>query len=151
LQKWAAAALSYFSSMRDLSVDSTTIFALQLVAQEKPAGEPRQSPIMEMLPLFVGIGLLFYFLMVRPAKKQEKEQAAMRDALKKNDEIVTMSGIIGTVVSVKKDKDEVTIESSNTRLRVLKSSIARVVTSSNTADKEEESDKKEDEKDDKEK
>jgi preprotein translocase subunit YajC len=51
----------------------------------------------------------------------------MIDALKKNAKVVTIGGIVGTIVTVKKDEDEVTLESANSRLKILRSSIARVI------------------------
>jgi preprotein translocase subunit YajC len=121
---------------------------MALLAQEQGKG-PEQAPFLgNPLFLMVMLGLLFYFVMFKPAQRQKREQQAMLEAVKKNDEVVTAGGIIGTVVNIKKDKDEVTIESSNTRLRVLKSSIAKVLTSSpGSPDKDEESkDKDEEEK-----
>ena len=109
------------------------MIAVQLVAQAgdgkagggdgKDAGGFFSSPI----PLLIAMVFMFYLLVLRPNKRQEKERQALVDAFKKNDEVVTASGIIGTVISVKKDKDEVILESSNSRLRVLRSSIARVL------------------------
>jgi preprotein translocase subunit YajC len=55
------------------------------------------SPIIPLIFMFV----IFYFLLIRPQKKQEKERQKMLGALSKNDEIVTSSGIHGTVVNVK--------------------------------------------------
>ena len=47
---------------------------------------------------------VFYFLLIRPENKRKKEAEQMRSAVKTGDEIVTIGGIIGTVVSVKDDK-----------------------------------------------
>jgi preprotein translocase subunit YajC len=82
-----------------------------------------------LLPLLV-IGVIFWFLMVRPMKRQEQERQALLGALKKNDKVVTSGGIIGIVAAIKDKDDEVTLkvdESSNVRLRVTKSSIVRVL------------------------
>ena len=84
---------------------------------------------MTWLP-FVAIALLFYFMMFRPEKQKRKQMQQMLDALKKNDRVVTVGGIVATVASVQKGSDEVTIkvdEGNNTKLRVLRSSIARVI------------------------
>jgi preprotein translocase subunit YajC len=54
----------------------------------------------------------------------------MRANLKKNDRIVTVGGIIGTVINAPKDSDEISIridESSNTRMRILRSAVNRVL------------------------
>ena len=54
-----------------------------------------------MLVLMIGI---FYFMLIRPETKRKKEAEQMRSALKVGDEITTIGGITGTVVSVKDDK-----------------------------------------------
>lgn len=80
---------------------------------------------------FLIIGLIFYFLMIRPEKRKRAEIARMQDDLKKNDRIVTIGGIMGVVVNTQKDTGEVTIrvdDSTNTRIRILRSAISRVVT-----------------------
>jgi len=82
------------------------------------------------LPLVI-IFVLFYFMMIRPERRRRAEMSRMMDNLKKNDRVVTAGGILGTVVNVQKGSDEITIkidESTNTKLRMLRSSIARVVT-----------------------
>jgi len=84
------------------------------------------------------IGLVFYFLMIRPQKREQQTRAEMLTALKKNDRVVTVGGIYGVVASVQADADEVTLkidENTNTKLRVTLSSIARVVGDEPDADK----------------
>ena len=83
-----------------------------------------------MLP-FLAIGLLFYFLMIRPEKRKRAGIARMQDDLKKNDRIVTIGGIMGVVVNTQKESNEVTIrvdDNNNTRIHILRSSISRVLT-----------------------
>jgi preprotein translocase subunit YajC len=77
-------------------------------------------------PIFLLI-VLGYFLLWRPARRQEKERQAMLEALRKNDEVVTSAGILGTVINIKKEKDEVTLESGSSRFRIRKSSIVQIV------------------------
>ncbi len=55
----------------------------------------------QMLFLYVPIFAIFYFLVIRPQQTQQKKVKAMLAALKKNDEVVTTSGIHGTVAIVK--------------------------------------------------
>ena len=54
-----------------------------------------------MLVLMVAV---FYFLLIRPENKRKKEAAQMRDNLKVGDKIITIGGIVGTVISIKDDK-----------------------------------------------
>jgi len=97
-----------------------------LLAQEgQPLGGLRDL----LLPM-IAIGALFYFLIARPERKRKSEMQAMLDNLKKNDRIVTIGGIYGVVVNTSKDSSDVTIridDSNNTRLRMLRSAISRVV------------------------
>lgn len=74
------------------------------------------------------IGALFYFMLLRPEKEKRQQMDKMQSDLKKNDRVVTIGGIFGTVVQSNQDAEDVTIridESNNTRIRVLRSSISR--------------------------
>lgn len=57
----------------------------------------------KMLIMLVGMVALMYFMMIRPQKKKQKEEQAMRDNLQSGDEITTIGGIIGRIVTVKDD------------------------------------------------
>ena len=73
--------------------------------------------------MLVAMIAIFYFFMYRPQKKQEKETNAMRNELKVGDEITTIGGIIGKIVSIK--DETVLIETSNERnkIRILRSAV----------------------------
>ena len=66
-----------------------------------------------MLVLMVAV---FYFMLIRPENKRKKEAEQMRGAVKTGDKIVTIGGIIGTVVNVKEDK--IVIETSADQVRI---------------------------------
>ena len=74
----------------------------------------------------VALIAIFYFMLYRPQKKQEKETRNLLESLQVGDEITTHSGIIGKIVSMK--DETVTIETSKdkTKIRFLKTAIARV-------------------------
>lgn len=57
----------------------------------------------KMLLIFGGMMALMYFMMIRPQKKKQKEEQAMRDNLQIGDEVTTIGGIIGKIVTVKDD------------------------------------------------
>ena len=79
------------------------------------------------LPLILIIGIM-YFFMIRPQNKKQKELQKMRDALQKGDKVITIGGIHGTVSSVKKDSNVVTIRvDENTKIEFNRSAIATVV------------------------
>lgn len=72
------------------------------------------------------IAVVGYFFILRPQKKQEKEANALRNGLQIGDEITTIGGIIGKIVSVK--DETITIETSHdrTKIRLLKSAVRSV-------------------------
>ncbi len=69
-------------------------------------------------PLIVTLGFLgiFYFLVIKPQKKKEKEIKAMRDSLRVGDEIISIGGIHGKIIKVK--DDYVTIEAGPNRVKL---------------------------------
>ncbi|MFH0877994.1 MAG: preprotein translocase subunit YajC [Candidatus Omnitrophota bacterium] len=71
------------------------------------------------------IFLIFYVVLIRPQQKQEKDFKKMVAGLKKNDEIVTVGGVHGTIVNVK-DKTFVVRVDDNTRFEIDKSAVARI-------------------------
>ena len=56
-----------------------------------------------LFPLLMMI-VVFYFMLIRPENKRKKEAEQLRNSLKEGDEITTIGGIVGTVVSVKDEK-----------------------------------------------
>ncbi len=70
-----------------------------------------------ILVLMVGI---FYFMLIRPENKRKKEAEQMRSAMKVGDEIVTIGGVIGTVVSVKEDKFVIETGADQVRIELAK-------------------------------
>ncbi len=67
-----------------------------------------------------------YFLMIRPQKKQEKKDAEMRAALAVGDEVTTIGGIIGKVISIKEETFVLETTKAKTQIRFLKSAIRTV-------------------------
>ncbi|ACB85362.1 preprotein translocase subunit YajC [Natranaerobius thermophilus] len=55
------------------------------------------------LPLIILIAI-FYFLLIRPQQKQQRERQEMLDNLKKNDKVITIGGIHGTIKDIKEDQ-----------------------------------------------
>lgn len=76
-----------------------------------------------MLALVV---VFFYFFMIRPQKKKEKEEAQMRDNLEVGDEITTIGGIIGKIVSIKDETFVLETTKDKTKIRFLKGAIRSV-------------------------
>lgn len=63
---------------------------------------PQQSPFSMLIPMGM-IFLIFYFLLIRPQAKRQREQEAMLKAIEKNDSVVTIGGLHGKVVGVTDD------------------------------------------------
>ena len=79
---------------------------------------------MTSLIMIVAMIAVFYFLMIRPENKRKKEAEQMRSAVKTGDEIVTIGGIIGTVVSVKDDKFVMETSADQVRIELAKWAIS---------------------------
>ncbi len=111
--------------------------AFLLLAQAQEAGKnatgeqpPWAAPVFLWIPLLV----LGYLLLLRPTLRQEKERKALRSSLKKDDKVVTTSGIYATVVSVSDTEDEVVVKvADNVRIRMVKAAIDRNLTNEEAA------------------
>ena len=87
------------------------------------AGTADANPLISFLP-FVLLMLIFYFLLIRPQQKRQRETSKMLEALKKGDRVVTAGGLIGTVVGVQSDYLVLKLgENDQTKVEVLKSAI----------------------------
>jgi preprotein translocase subunit YajC len=82
--------------------------------------------MLSFLPLVL-IFVVFYFLLIRPQQKKQKEQRAMLDALRRGDRIVTGGGIIGTVNRVVSNEELEVDIAQGVRVRVLRSTISTVL------------------------
>ena len=78
------------------------------------------------IAMVVVFGVFFYFFMIRPQKKQEKEINEMRNNLSVGDEITTIGGIIGKVVSIRDETVLIETSHDRTKIRLLKSAISKV-------------------------
>lgn len=84
------------------------------------------SLLVSMAPIAI-IFLIFYFLMIRPQNKKQKETEKMIAALKKGDKIVTIGGIHG-VVSTTKEQTVIVKVDDNAKMEFSRSAIAQVIT-----------------------
>jgi preprotein translocase subunit YajC len=95
---------------------------LALLTPSGQAGGPPGFVFFIEIALMVAV---FYFLLIRPQRKQQDEHKALIAALQKGDQIVTSGGIVGEVIHLK--EAEVTIKSGESRLVVLRANIATVL------------------------
>ena len=68
--------------------------------------------------LMVGMLVIFYFVLIRPQKKREKQEKEMRNSIEIGDGVTTIGGIIGRVVSLKDDTLLIETGSDRTKLRI---------------------------------
>jgi len=95
------------------------------VLAQQPAMAPDQTgaqiKFLGMMAVFV---VMMWVLMIAPQRKKAKQLEAMLKTLKTGDKVITTSGILGVVISIK-DKT-VSLRSADTKLEVLKSAVAEV-------------------------
>jgi preprotein translocase subunit YajC len=76
--------------------------------------------------MLVLVLVVMYFVMIRPQKKQEQAANDMRNNLEVGDEITTIGGIIGKIVSIKEETLVLETSHDRTHIRILKSAVSRV-------------------------
>ncbi len=103
------------------------IAEMVVFAQNPPGAQP--DIFATLAPLLVMM-LVLWFLFIVPARRQRREQQQRIASLKKNDEVITTAGIIGHVVSIRPEMNELVLKTDDSggRIRVLLSSVAHIVT-----------------------
>lgn len=100
---------------------NTTAFILAQAAAQNAQGNP--------MSMFITLGLIFvifYFLLIRPQRKQQKELRARQDALKAGDKVITAGGIYGIVREVKERAVRLEV-APNTIIKIVKSQVVQTV------------------------
>jgi preprotein translocase subunit YajC len=82
----------------------------------------QNNPIIGFLPIII-VFLIFYFLLIRPMQKKQKELREFLRNLKKGDRIITTGGIYGTIIALEDDTVVLKI-SENTKIRISRSAIS---------------------------
>lgn len=85
--------------------------------------EPPQQSIWGLFLPIILLGVFFYFFMYRPQKKQDKQINDMRNNLQVGDEITTIGGIIGKIISIKEETVLLETSGDKTKIRILKSAV----------------------------
>ncbi len=98
---------------------------MQLFLTDAAAGNAGAQGVATIVML-VAMVAIFYFFMYRPQKKQEKEANDMRNSLKVGDEITTIGGIIGKVVSIKEETCMIETGRDGTKIRILKNAVKSI-------------------------
>ena len=95
-------------------------------AYAQGTGMMDQSALVQFLPLIL-IFVVFYFLLIRPQQKKQKDHRAMLDAVRRGDRVVTGGGILATVSKVVSPEEVEVDLAPNVRVRVLRSTISSVL------------------------
>ena len=103
--------------------DSTVAPAAPTASSSVPGATP-QGPG-NMIFLIAIMGVMMYFLLFRPQSQQRKAQAKLLAALKSGDKVVTSSGIVGVVITVK--DNTVSLRSADAKMEVTKSSVVQIL------------------------
>jgi preprotein translocase subunit YajC len=103
-------------------------FSPVILAEAAASGGSTTSAMLSMLITFVPLFAVFYFLIVRPQKKREKEEKEMRESISIGDEIITIGGIIGLVVRQTDDTLVIETGGDRSKLRIQKSAVKENVT-----------------------
>ena len=90
-----------------------------------PTAQSQANPILSFLPLIL-MFVVFYFLLIRPQQKRQKDHAEMAKNLKKGDKVVTSGGIIGMVHTLQDDYLVLKVGDQDMKIEVLRSAIQEV-------------------------
>ena len=89
----------------------------------QPKGGEQGNPLMSFLPLILII-VVFYFFMIRPQVKRQKDLRKFRESLAKGDKVITTGGIYGKITDVKENALIIEIDN-NVRIKVDKNSVVK--------------------------
>jgi preprotein translocase subunit YajC len=84
--------------------------------------QPGQNPIVSFLPIVL-IVVVFYFFMIRPQMKKQKEQVKFKEAIQKGDKIVTIGGIHGKIIEIQDKTFTIEVEN-GVKLKIEKSAVS---------------------------
>jgi|GEM_PF-89238 len=132
-----------FSGLRKIKKVHSMLISFMPLLAEAGAGNAGSSSggLIMMLTLWIPLIIVFYFLLIRPERKERARRQAMLNALKKNDRVLTIGGIYGVVTNVHREANEVTIrvdDANNTRIRCTLSAIAQVLGEETPSEKQKE-------------
>jgi preprotein translocase subunit YajC len=103
------------------------MFATPAYAQAAAGASAGGGSTIFMFAQFALIGLIFWFLMIRPEQKRQKERRARLDAIKKNDQVLTGGGLVAKVVKVDGEYLELEI-AAGVRVKAMKGTITDLIT-----------------------
>lgn len=112
------------------NVSKLLVFAQETGAGAAPGGAnpaggaAAENPFASLVPMLVVFMVMFYFIVMRPQQKEAQKRKDVLGELKKNDKVLTIGGIIGTIVDMSNDGARVTLRvDDGTRIKFTRSSI----------------------------
>lgn len=103
---------------------ASTFLLLAEAAAPAPGTPPAPNALMQLFPLLI-LAVLFYFLLIRPQQKRQKEHMKLLESVKTGDKIVTSAGIHGIISNVK-DKTVIVKVADNVKIEFDKASVAAI-------------------------
>jgi preprotein translocase subunit YajC len=100
------------------------ILAQASAPQTAPSAQPQQPVWMTFAPMILLV-IVFYFILIRPQQQRAKQQVKLIASLKSGDKVVTSSGIVGVVITVK--ERTVSLRSADAKMEVTKSSVTEIL------------------------
>jgi preprotein translocase subunit YajC len=94
-------------------------------AAQAPAPTGLPGLLNSPIPMMILVGIIFYFILIRPQQQRARQQKKLLEALKAGDKVATASGIIGTVITVK-DRT-VSLRSADAKFEILKSAVTEIL------------------------
>ncbi len=102
-----------------------TLLSLLLFAPPV-AGQAAPNPLIQIVPLVL-IFIVFYFFMIRPQQKKQKDREKVLDSLKRGDKVITIGGIHGVVAGIDTEKKTVLVQvSDSTKITFDRTAIANI-------------------------
>ena len=91
-----------------------------LFLAEAASGQAEQNPMgtVIMLGFWVLVFVILYFVMIRPQRKKQQEEDALRNSVEVGDDITTFGGIVGKVIAVRDDDETIVIETGSDKARI---------------------------------
>lgn len=97
------------------------------VAEEVQKQETALNPIFQFVPM-IAVGVLAWVILIAPSRREQRKRQQTLDGMKKNDRVVTIGGIIGTVAIMSDNGKEVVLKvEDNVRIRFTRSAIAQIL------------------------
>lgn len=108
---------------------SLLLFAQETAEQVAPDEAAQKQPWFLQLPYLMLLMAVFYFVIILPMTRRRKVEAEQQlaNSLVPGTKVLTNSGIVGTIVKAKEGEAEIVIRSEDTKLRILRSTVAQVL------------------------